>query len=381
MRELGPVCDTIAGWLTAPAPQNPNWSPETWETFQFVCQVHGVAPFLCEKFAGGEWLDEATATWLAGQLDLNRRRIAKMQAELTAILALFAAHNLPLLPLKGSILTAAYYEEPGWRPMADLDLLIRPQDFARAAELLGQLGYGQTVVHWKHTEFSKPENRRVVSQEGEHPDNPRGLEIHQRCRETFGGPTVELTNLMWANAAPGTLLGEPAMRLKPEALWLHLLVHATYHLWQGRGRLIHLLDLALVTPQLTEPAVYLNAVEPRFTYPALALLHKYFPTVLDAGLLAQQQTQLPPRFQSWVDSLDLVNTSYLNPRPAGPYLFKALRFSDGRPREMAQALRFAFLPDLAEIALDHPRLAQSPVPWLGYFLLPMDWVQRLVRRK
>jgi hypothetical protein len=182
---------------------------------------------------------------------------------------------------------------------------------------------------------------------------------------------------MWGNAKPGRLLGEPAMRLKPEALWLHLLIHASYHLWQGKGRLIHLVDLAQVAPQLTEPAVFLNAVDPRFTFPALSLWHQYFPSPVNTRLLEQQRSRMSASFQAWVASLDLVNTSYLNPRPAGSYFGKALRFSEGRPQEVAQALRFAFLPSLAEIALDHPRLATSGLPWLGYFLLPFDWLKRL----
>jgi hypothetical protein len=44
---------------------------------------------------------------------------------------------------------------------------------------------------------------------------------------------------------------------------------------------------------------------------------------------------------------------------------------------VALALRWALLPSLEEIALDHPRLAQSKIPWLAYFLLPLDWARRI----
>jgi hypothetical protein len=47
------------------------------------------------------------------------------------------------------------------------------------------------------------------------------------------------------------------------------------------------------------------------------------------------------------------------------YLPKALKFTEGRPREVVQALRFAFLPGLDEVALDHPQLANSKMPWLA----------------
>ena len=75
----------------------------------------------------------------------------------------------------------------------------------------------------------------------------------------------------------------------------------------------------------------------------------------------------------------MVNTSYLNPQPEGLYLFKALRLTEGRPQEVLQALRFAFLPSLEEIALDHPYLATSKVAWLAYLLLPLDWLKRTMR--
>lgn len=377
MTTVGQVCETIAQWLNEPEPHSVDWSPEIWETFQLASRVHGVTPLLYTKLKAARWLDESLKTWLAEQYRFNRQRLAKMQGELGEILALFGQNGLPLIPLKGSVLTAAYYEDAGLRPMADLDLLIRPEDFAAAIKLLAQLGYQQETVHWKHIEFSQPDNRRVVSTTAEHPDNPRKLELHRHCRETFGGPTVELTDLMWRSARSGHLLGQPALLVKPEVLWLHLLVHATYHAWQGKGRLIHLVDLAQLIPYLDDPLPYLNVVDARFTYPSLTLLQKYFPAVFDDSLLAAQQARVSPTFRQWATALNLVNTSHLNPQPPGLYLFKALKFTEGRLHEVAQALRFAALPSLEEIAMDHPQLAQSRAPWLAYFLLPLDWVKRL----
>ena len=380
MTFLAQLCATLAEWLHQPEPHDSDWSAETWQTFQFASRVHGVAPLLYSKLANTPWLPETQKIWLAEQYQLNSQRLAKMHTELKAILALFSGQQVAVMPLKGSILSTAYYAQAALRPMADLDLLIRPEDFSQAAQLLGQLGYEQEVTHWKHTEFSRPDNRQVVSTTGEHPDNPRKLEVHLHCRENFGGPLVELTELMWRKALPGSLLGEPALLPQPDVLWLHLLVHATYHQWQGKGRLLHLVDLTLLLPHLREPLHLLNSVEARFTYPGLVLLKKYFPSSLDNSLLTSQQKRVWPSFRRWAESRDLVNTSHLNPKPAGLYLLKALHFTEGRPREVAQALRFALLPSLEEIALDHSRLARSKAPWLAYFLLPLDWARRVTGR-
>jgi len=349
-----------------------------WETFQRVCRVHGITQSLHEKLRGVAWMDDALQSWLEEQYAFNAQRIAKMHNELKEILALFSQNNIRVMPLKGSILSTNFYKNPTWRPMADIDLLIQPEDFATSADLLARLGYERDVVHWKHTEFSKPDNRQIISKTAEHPENPRKLEVHLQCRETFGGPTINLTELMWANSRQGELLGESVIIPNLDVLWLHLVVHSTYHIWQGRSRLIQLIDLAQITPQLNNQFLFLNSIDARFTYPSLALLKKYFPAAIEDSLLATQRERVSPAFKGWVASLDLVNTSYLNPKPAGPYLLKAFKFTEGRPQEVLQALRFAFWPKLEEIALDHPKLAKSKVPWLGYFLLPLDWTKRLV---
>ncbi len=374
------ICATITQWLNELEPQNPNWSPQEWESFKLVCRVHGIAPLLYKNIKQATWLKADIQPWLAEQYAFNAQRITKMQQELAEILALFANKQIPLMPLKGSILGLKFYQDPAYRPMADLDLLIRAADFEVSAHLLTQLGYEPDITHWKHTEFSKADNRQVINPNCEHPHNPRKLEIHLQCRENFGGPMINLTELMWKNAYQGSLLGQSAIIPKLEALYLHLLIHCTYHLWQGKGRLIHLVDLTHITPQLSHPVSILNGIDARFTYPALAMLNKYFPTTLDKTLLTQQQKQVSPKFQEWVAGLDLVNTSYLNPNPTGLYLTKALKFTEGRPTEIMQAFRFALLPRLEEMALDHPKLSKSKAPWLAYCLLPLDWLKRMTHK-
>jgi hypothetical protein len=51
------------------------------------------------------------------------------------------AATLPMLPLKGALLAYTIYEDPGLRPMRDLDFLVRPRDLEGATALLGRLGF------------------------------------------------------------------------------------------------------------------------------------------------------------------------------------------------------------------------------------------------
>lgn len=57
-----------------------------------------------------------------------------------AVTALTTA-DVPLLVLKGAALAQLVYGDPGWRPMRDVDLLVRRTDARRAYEILRQLGF------------------------------------------------------------------------------------------------------------------------------------------------------------------------------------------------------------------------------------------------
>ncbi len=81
------------------------------------------------------------------QTRLRHRRIAAVLKNLDEQAT---AHGLGILPLKGAALHALGVYAAGARPMADLDLLVRPADAGRAADLLQSLGYVETWAIWKH---------------------------------------------------------------------------------------------------------------------------------------------------------------------------------------------------------------------------------------
>ena len=59
----------------------------------------------------------------------------------------------------------------------------------------------------------------------------------------------------------------------------------------------------------------LESVDARATYPAQALLHRYFPSARRAALLARQRARVPAPFAAWADGLDLYEACHLNPAP------------------------------------------------------------------
>ena len=398
------LCAALPGWLQGKkAAEIAAASP----AFPLICMVHGIGPLLyqvsSEQLAvSSEQLavsslsvsqsPNLSTTWLADQYTLNQQRISRFHEELHDILALFARHGVDVMPLKGAILSTSYYEDPALRPMSDLDLLVRPDHLTQAAVLLGQLGYEPESRNWKHIELSKPNNRQVVNYEGEHPDNPRRLDLHAYCHEMFAGPRVDLTEGMWANATAGTLLGQPAWLPHPDWLWLHLLLHTSGNIWGNRLRLINLVDLvqvgmgrntgsvsseqlavsseqlavsseqlavhhspftfhnsqfALHSPVSTHPSQILPHtahVEARFIYLGARLLQKVFPEAVPAAWLDELARQTPRRLRAWAEELDLFTASYLGRQVARPYSWKLTRFYQARPRDLAHILRFLLLP-------------------------------------
>ncbi|PYS98219.1 MAG: hypothetical protein DMF63_16315 [Acidobacteria bacterium] len=54
---------------------------------------------------------------------------------------ILSAHGVAAILLKGGAVGTMYYESAALRPMSDIDLLIKPEDFAKATEVLSEAGW------------------------------------------------------------------------------------------------------------------------------------------------------------------------------------------------------------------------------------------------
>jgi Uncharacterised nucleotidyltransferase len=128
------IADTVVSWLrpggsVGLAAHTRGWGAAEWAEARHAALVHGVAPLLAASLEGGDaWaaLAPELRAYCVEQRRLNGLRIAALRADLAAILGVAAAAGVAALPLKGAVLVERSYAEPGLRPMADLDLLVRP---------------------------------------------------------------------------------------------------------------------------------------------------------------------------------------------------------------------------------------------------------------
>ncbi len=136
-----------------------------------------------------------------------------------------AAHALTILgragvetlALKGVPLLLEHYGESAQRPMADVDLMVRPPDMVRALDALGAAG-------WRHGAMPRTLRRWVVAFDLVRDPHRQKLDLHQYLIEYGSSPEVERD--LWARAHPIAVLGVPTLAPSPTDLLLHVCVAA-----------------------------------------------------------------------------------------------------------------------------------------------------------
>lgn len=125
--------------------------------------------------------------------------------------------GVPVILLKGAHLAHAVYPDPSLRWMIDVDLLVRPEDLPRAADVLRAEGFDQLgtsradapIVESAHL----PRFVRAY---------PPAVELHWTLAEDGSSDPDEL----WQRAVPLETDGVAALGLCPEDLLVHVCVHA-----------------------------------------------------------------------------------------------------------------------------------------------------------
>jgi hypothetical protein len=193
--------------------------------------------------------------------------------------------------------------QPGDRPMADIDILVRRDDARGMARLLEQAGFTNRSTTWKHSEYERGAGDTQVK-----------LDLHTRLAERIAYRVIELQDDLFAATAPG-VQGYPSKT----SLLRHLLMHTAANMSTQWVRGIHLNDIALVGAQLT-PEEWERFGLDRWPerwhlYPPLLLTARYFPGYIDPRTLAAQAATCPPMLARVARRKSLTELSASNPRP------------------------------------------------------------------
>ena len=156
-------------------------------------------------------------------------RNMRLYSQLEDILKKFANEDIPVILLKGAHLAKYIYENIAFRPMVDIDLMIKQDDLEKAHRLLIEDGY--------RTSEKLEEELPPYEKKGKIP-----VEIHSHLKILPNEGNVDIASL-WARAEKVYLGEVQVLTLCPEDLILHLCLHSCNHHCLEHG-LISCLDIS-----------------------------------------------------------------------------------------------------------------------------------------
>ena len=289
---LRKITETLAGELACSAQRAPDWSEFEWLIAKAVAAMHGVSPLLSKTL---RW--QGPPDWMMF-LEEQRTHTATRHIRIAELLHRIdergRAEGIAAVALKGAALHAIGLYAIGERPMADIDLLVRPADSERTARLIESLGYNEDSASWKERVFT-PIVERAAGSLGEHSDNNVKIELHERICERLPWRITEVTDCVFpARARPG-LNPYPSNA----SLMIHLLLHAAGAMAFRALRLLHLHDLAQLSSRMTEADW--NEVLAHcgrggrlwWAFPPLHLAARYFSSRIPSRALAALADECP----------------------------------------------------------------------------------------
>jgi hypothetical protein len=243
---LRKITETLAAELACSTQRAPDWSDFEWQIARAVSAMHGVSPLLSKTL---RW--QGPVGWMTFLEEqrihtaTRHRRIAEL---LKHIDELGRAMGIATVALKGAALHAIGVYATGERPMADIDLLVRPADTERMARLLESMGYYEACVFWKERVFTPIVDRPPVGDFGEHSNNTVKIELHERICERLPWRITDVTGCVFPTQARPGLNAYPSTA----SLMIHLLLHAAGSMLNRALRLLHLHDLAQLSSRMTD---------------------------------------------------------------------------------------------------------------------------------
>jgi hypothetical protein len=204
--------------------------------------------------------------------------------EIARIARSFEKAGIPVLVLKGAVLSEQLYANPVLRSARDIDLLVAPEQFVAADELLIAEGYRHTGRDYSRREF-EAYRRRIKDLDYINESARVRLELHHGLTDNQNLLEGDF-QLLRRTGERVVIVEAPVLTLPRQMLPVYLCVHGALHGWH---RLIALADFAASLPG---PAAAEAAFEQAENYGlgplmlhTLALAHVWLGTPVPKDLL------------------------------------------------------------------------------------------------
>ncbi len=191
-----------------------------WDYLLLAADDELVSPLLHDILAGQAIVPAYVEEMLARKYAYIVRRNLFLLHELSQILVLFRGAGVEAIVLKGAALTETVYKNIALRPMRDLDLLIRREQWAAALTLMAQAGFRQTAF------IERESYPAVLEKSG---IEPVTLELHRSLFHSLHYQQNLALDWFWETATCAPSSTEPMKVLGLEAQILHLCGHLALH--------------------------------------------------------------------------------------------------------------------------------------------------------
>jgi hypothetical protein len=290
---LRKITETLTAAIAGTHSSAPDWSDLEWNLAKAVAAMHGISSLLARAVS---WRGrEGWAEFLEEQRAHTASRHRRIVSFLRRIDERAVEDGITVIALKGAALHALGVYEIGDRPMADVDLLVRPHQAEATARMLESLDYQELASHGRERAFA-PKAALQTARLGEHFDNPVKIDFHERIAKRLPHRETDISDYIFS-ARP-----QPGLRPYPStaALLLHLLLHAASEMPQRMLRVVQLHDLALLIRRMNAAdwAEFLKfrvAGPLWWAWPPLELALRYYVSPVPAHVKEALQSDCPPR--------------------------------------------------------------------------------------
>lgn len=256
-----------------------------WYPFLDSAYKHGVFPLVYKALKPVTALSD----WVKADLkrvnfDISCKNMS-MTSELLKVLALLESENIPVLAIKGPVLSQMIYGDVTQRQYSDLDVLVDQSEIYRVVELLSSLGYRSehSISFLKNKTLLNIGKDFAVS----NPSQTIHIEFHWRL---FLDRQVRNSKIQLFSASNPTFLinNQPVMTLEEDAQLLYLLLHGSKHYWERLEWIVDIDRLIRLRGEIDWRGLSMMAqqmeIEGMF-YLGLAMSYELFATPMNTAIL------------------------------------------------------------------------------------------------
>ena len=192
-------------------------------------------------------IPEAVQQTLRCALEESVRRSLAQTGELARVAGLFEERGIPMVALKGPLLSHYLYGDLGARTSGDIDLLAKRKDVARIHDVLISQGYRLTsTLHWNSASACLRSRESEVSFES---PSEVSIDVHWRLLPRYFASAFDEMD-GWESLRTLTLAGRRVHTLAPEPLLLFLCSHGAKHMFERLGWICDVARFLIVTREL-----------------------------------------------------------------------------------------------------------------------------------